>query len=262
VTAVELNANGDTRGRILDAAEALFVEHGFEATSMRTITATAGVNLAAVNYHFGSKEALIQEVFRRRLTWLNRERLRALDAFESEAQGAALKPSQIVEAFFGTALRLAADVQHGGHRFMRLLGRTYTDPARFVRTFLAEEYADVVDRFSVALFRALPDVPREEILWRFHFMLGYGVCAGGHGCAADHGRQGGRGRSPGGRAAIDVFSVGRVARAAARDGQQERGSGESSGAAQHAPQSGVIPPGRRRRCRRRCDGVGTDAVHK
>jgi AcrR family transcriptional regulator len=172
VTAVELNANGDTRGRILDAAEALFVEHGFEATSMRTITATAGVNLAAVNYHFGSKEALIQEVFRRRLTWLNRERLRALDAFESEAQGAALKPSQIVEAFFGTALRLAADVQHGGHRFMRLLGRTYTDPARFVRTFLAEEYADVVDRFSVALFRALPDVPREEILWRFHFMLG------------------------------------------------------------------------------------------
>jgi AcrR family transcriptional regulator len=172
VGVMELKANGDTRSRILDAAEALFVAHGFDATSMRMITAAATVNLAAVNYHFGSKETLIQEVFRRRLTWLNRERLRALDEYERQAQGASLKPSQIVDAFFGTALKLAADEKHGGHLFMRLLGRTYTDPAQFVRTFLAEEYADVVDRFSAALFRALPDVPREEILWRFHFMLG------------------------------------------------------------------------------------------
>ena len=172
MVAVEIRTNGDTRERILDAAEALFVEHGFEATSMRMITATAGVNLAAVNYHFGAKEALIQEVFRRRLTWLNRERLRVLDELEREAKGGLVKPSQILEAFFGTALRLAADTEHGGHRFMRLLGRTYTDPAQFVRTFLAEEYAGVVERFSAALFRALPDVPREEILWRFHFMLG------------------------------------------------------------------------------------------
>lgn len=170
--AVELKTSEDTRGRILDAAEALFVDHGFEATSMRMITAEAKANLAAVNYHFGSKEALIQEVFRRRLTWLNRERLRVLDDMERAAGGAPLKPSQIVEAFFGTALRLAGDTRYGGQRFMRLLGRTYTEPAQFVRTFLAEEYADVVDRFSAALFRALPDVPREEILWRFHFMLG------------------------------------------------------------------------------------------
>jgi AcrR family transcriptional regulator len=165
-------ANGDTRERILDAAESLFLDHGFEGTSMRMITAQAEVNLAAANYHFGSKEALIQEVFRRRLYWLNRERLRALEAMEREAGGAPLKPSQIVEAFFGTALRLAADTRHGGMRFMRLLGRTYTDPTQFVRTFLAAEYADVVERFSAALFRALPDVPRDEILWRFHFMLG------------------------------------------------------------------------------------------
>src|SRR5690606_12136445 len=70
----------DTRARILDAAEALFMTHGFEATSMRMITGQAGVNLAAVNYHFGSKDALIQEVFRRRLTELNRDRLAALEA--------------------------------------------------------------------------------------------------------------------------------------------------------------------------------------
>lgn len=170
--AIDSKQNPDTRERILDAAEALFVEHGFEATSMRMITGRAGVNLASVNYHFGSKEALIQDVFRRRLTWLNEERLRALERFEKEAKGAPLKPHQIVEAFFGVSLRMAADTEHGGHTFMRLLGRTYTEPSAFVRQFLADEYAAVVPRFKQALFGSLPDVPPEEILWRFHFMLG------------------------------------------------------------------------------------------
>ena len=166
------SAAPDTRDRILDAAEALFVEHGLEATSMRMITAQAGANLAAVNYHFGSKDALIQEVFRRRLTELNRQRLAALDRVEAAAQGASPKPSQIVEAFFGTSLALAADTEKGGSNFMRLLGRTYTEPNGFVRQFLAEEYAEVLERSLGALYRSLPGVPREEILWRFHFMMG------------------------------------------------------------------------------------------
>ena len=172
MTQAEAKHHLDTRARILDAAEVLFVEHGFEATSMRMITGRARVNLASVNYHFGGKEALIQEVFRRRLTWLNHERLGALERLEQEAQGAPLKPHQIVDAFFGVSLRMAADTEHGGHTFMRLLGRTYTEPAAFVRQFLADEYAAVVPRFKIALFRALPDVPPEDILWRFHFMLG------------------------------------------------------------------------------------------
>ncbi|WP_079434171.1 TetR/AcrR family transcriptional regulator [Zoogloea sp. LCSB751] len=164
--------NGDTRSRILDAAEALFVEQGFDGTSMRGITGRAGANLAAINYHFGSKEQLIQEVFRRRLTELNRIRLARLHELEVEAGEAPIKPSRIVDAFFGTALRMAADVEGGGHTFMRLLGRTYTDPQGFVRKFLAEEYAECVERFLAALYRALPDVDRNEILWRFHFMMG------------------------------------------------------------------------------------------
>ncbi|MFZ5509453.1 MAG: TetR/AcrR family transcriptional regulator [Pseudomonadota bacterium] len=171
-TAAESRQQGDTRERILDAAEELFTLYGFDGTSTRMITSRAGVNLASVNYHFGSKEALIQEVFRRRLTWLNHERLRMLDQLEREADGAPVKPHLIVEAFFGVALRMAADEQHGGHTFMRLLGRTYSEPSEFIRTFLAEEYEAVVERFKAALFKALPDVPRKEILWRFHFMLG------------------------------------------------------------------------------------------
>ncbi|HHV47758.1 MAG TPA: TetR/AcrR family transcriptional regulator [Rhodocyclaceae bacterium] len=166
------NRLSDTRARILDAAERLFMAHGYDGTSMRQITGEAGVNLAAVNYHFGSKEALIQEVFRRRLNWLNEERMRALDELEVTADGQPLKPSQIVDAFFGTMIRMAEDEERGGVIFLRLLGRTLTEPSDFIRAFLAHEYKTVVERYKEALFRSLPDVPKAEIVWRFHFMLG------------------------------------------------------------------------------------------
>lgn len=164
--------NADTRERILDAAERLFMAYGYDGTSMRQITGEAGVNLAAVNYHFGSKEALIQEVFRHRLDWLNEERMRVLDRHEAEAGGQPVKPSLIVDAFFGTLLRMAEDEARGGMTFLRLLGRTLTEPSEFIRAFLAHEYKTVMDRFKEALFRALPEVPKAEIVWRFHFMLG------------------------------------------------------------------------------------------
>ncbi|MBS1191690.1 MAG: TetR/AcrR family transcriptional regulator [Rhodocyclaceae bacterium] len=162
----------DTRERILDTAERLFMAHGYEGTSMRQITSEAAVNLAAVNYHFGSKESLMEEVFRRRLDWLSEERLRALDEMEAQAGDKPLKPSQIVDAFFGTLLRMAEDENRGGMNFLRLLGRTMTEPSEFIRAFLAHRYVHVMDRFKEALFKALPDVPKAEIVWRFHFMLG------------------------------------------------------------------------------------------
>ena len=162
----------DTRERILDAGERLFMAHGYEGTSMRLITSEAAVNLAAVNYHFGSKESLIQEVFRRRLDWLNDERMRVLVEMEEAAAGKPLKPSQIVDGFFGTLLRMADDKERGGVTFLRLLGRTLTEPSEFIRTFLAHEYATVMERYKEAFFKAMPDVPKAEIVWRFHFMLG------------------------------------------------------------------------------------------
>lgn len=165
-------ATADTAERILDAAERLFAEHGFDGTSMRMITGQAGVNLAAVNYHFGSKEALFEAIFHRRLTALNLERLAELDTLEAAAKGKPIKPSLILEGFFGPALSMAADIEGGGHTFMNLLGRTYTEPAQFIRQFMAEEYAEVMERYLAALYRALPDVPKDEIVWRLHFMMG------------------------------------------------------------------------------------------
>src|SRR5688500_18587911 len=160
----------ETRTRILDAAEELFMQHGFEGTSMRLLTASAGVNLAAVNYHFGSKHALIEAVFRRRLDPMNIARISALDELERENRP--LTPEAIIRAFVAPSLRLMEDAKGGGRNFTRLLGRTYTEPNKSLRALIGQMYAPIMQRYKAALERALPQMPREELVWRMHFMFG------------------------------------------------------------------------------------------
>jgi AcrR family transcriptional regulator len=162
----------ETRTRILDAAEELFMRHGFEATSMRQLTAQAGANLAAVNYHFGSKDALIEAVFRRRLDAMNASRIAELDRLEKDNGGRPLSPPQIIGAFVGVSLRMIEDAKSGGRNFIRLLGRTYTDPQKPIRALIGQLYAPAMERFKAAFERALPQMPRDELIWRMHFMFG------------------------------------------------------------------------------------------
>jgi AcrR family transcriptional regulator len=162
----------ETRTRILDAAEELFMQHGFEATSMRQLTAKAGANLAAVNYHFGSKDALIAAVFQRRLDAMNAARIAELERLEKEAGGRPLSPRQIIGAFIGVSLRMIEDAKSGGRNFIRLLGRTYSDPQKEIRALIGQLYAPAMERFKAAFERALPQMPREELIWRMHFMFG------------------------------------------------------------------------------------------
>src|SRR5512134_1048077 len=162
----------DTKERILDAAEALFMEQGFTATSLRMITTRAGVNLAAVNYHFGSKEELIKAVFTRRLGPLNRERVALLDELEEQAKGKPLPPERVLETFLVAGLRVARDARRGGVLFLRLLGRAFAEPTGQVRQFLPEQYKEVVARYKAALARALPHIPERELVWRLHFIFG------------------------------------------------------------------------------------------
>ncbi|KVE44186.1 TetR/AcrR family transcriptional regulator [Burkholderia sp. BDU5] len=163
--------SGGTKARILDAAEDLFIEHGFEAMSMRQITSRAAVNLAAVNYHFGSKEALIHAMLSRRLDQLNEERLRILDRFDAQL-GAHVTCEHVLGAMFIPALQASRDPQRGGRAFLRLIGRAYTDPSAFVRNFLTAHYATVAGRFFDAFQRALPNLPRAELGWRLHYAIG------------------------------------------------------------------------------------------
>jgi AcrR family transcriptional regulator len=162
----------ETRTRILDVAEELFMQHGFEATSMRLLTSTAGVNLAAVNYHFGSKDALIEALFHRRLDPMNAERVAALDALEQQAGEKPLAPAQIIRAFIGASLRMIEDAKGGGRNFIRLLGRAYTEPAKQIRALIGQLHAPAMERFKAAFARALPEIPSDELVWRMHFMFG------------------------------------------------------------------------------------------
>ena len=160
------SANRDTKIRILDAAESLFAEHGFAATSLRAITRHANVNLAAVHYHFGSKEGLVEAVFSRRLGPLNQERLELLDAVE--ARGGELE--DVLRALIGPALRLSrAD---SNDVVMRLLGRMFSEPSEKFQQIFTEQFREVATRFTAALQAVLPDLPAAEFFWRVHFMIG------------------------------------------------------------------------------------------
>jgi AcrR family transcriptional regulator len=161
----------DTKSRILDAAEQAFAGQGFEA-SLRQIISDAGVNLAAVHYHFGSKEALISAVFARRISGLTRERLGLLEECERVAGNGALELEGVLEAFVGPALRLTTTPEKGGRVFMRLFGRTIAEPSEQLQRMLNEQFGETAVRFGGALKRALPGLPEAVLCWRFQFVVG------------------------------------------------------------------------------------------
>jgi AcrR family transcriptional regulator len=164
--------SADTKTRILDAAEQLFMEHGFEATSLRSLTSAASVNLAAVNYHFGSKEELFQAVLTRRLDPMNAERIELLEKLERDAGTRPMSVEKILSSMLIPALRLARDERRGGKNFLRLLGRAYADPAPFIRHFLSAQYVEMINRYKEAFLKALPHLSRHELTWRLHFVMG------------------------------------------------------------------------------------------
>ena len=156
-----------TKDRILGAAEELFAEQGFAATSLRQVTGLADVNIAAVNYHFGSKENLVNEVFRRRMDQMSRQRLQALEA--AHADGGDLHA--ILAAFVEPALALAQD-RHGGAAFVRVIARAYAESNASLRKFLSEQYGHVLRQFAKAIGQCVPTLGKEELYWRLDFLAG------------------------------------------------------------------------------------------
>ncbi len=161
----------ETRERILDVAERLFAEQGLGQTSLRAITAAAGVNLASVHYHFGSKEALVHAIFERRLKPMNAERLRRLAALKT-TQGERPPLQALIQTFIAPPLELSRDRVTGGEHFVRLLGRTYTEPTETLQAHVRNLYDEVSEQFREAFRAALPELPRDELYWRLHFMVG------------------------------------------------------------------------------------------
>lgn len=161
----------DTVTRILDTAEVLFAERGFAETSLRNITSKAKVNLAAVNYHFGSKKSLIQAVFARYLDPFTVRFHAALDGLEAQHAGGVIPLEELLETMARSALEVPAE-RHSLKVFMRLLGLAYSQAQGHLRRYIQEEYGGVFSRFTELVRLATPELPDAERFWRLHFMLG------------------------------------------------------------------------------------------
>ena len=159
-----------TKDKILNTAEELFARQGYAGTSLRSIIHRARVNVAAVHYHFRSKEALLDAVILRRAAPVNQERLALLDACERAAGAGPLPLDTVLQALFFPAFRLAVESKRGPV-FVRLMARVHAE-GETLPTILQKNFGVVLDRFIRAFGRALPDVPREQLLLGIHFSIG------------------------------------------------------------------------------------------
>src|SRR3984957_1915392 len=158
-----------TKMLVFAAAERLFAVHGFQKVSVRDITAEAGVNLASVNYHFGSKDALLFEIFRRRMSELNRERARVVHEASDRADG---KPAvrEILRALFEPPLRWSSP-DHDRRISVQFIIRARSEGTEAMREVLRTDVSHL-RRFADALMTARPQMAPEEVYWRLHFSLG------------------------------------------------------------------------------------------
>ena len=160
----------ETKERILDVAERLFADFGYKATSLRDITSEAGVNLASVNYHFGSKDALLAALLDRRFAPVNQRRLELLDELEASTDGAVELPD-LVRAFLSPPFELHPGDTEDRRTLLRLVGRIHseTDDVRAVFITLFEP---IISRFTTAFRHTLPHLDADEVTWRIHFVVG------------------------------------------------------------------------------------------
>lgn len=161
-------AQFSTKDRILSAAEELFAVHGFAGTSLRQVTSVADVNIAAVNYHFGSKENLVNEVFRRRMDEMSAARLAQLARANAEYPG---QLRAVLAAFVEPALAIAGQ-QHNGGAFVRVIARAYAEKNDNLRKFLSDHYGHVLREFARAIAACLPQLSKEQLYWRLDLLAG------------------------------------------------------------------------------------------
>jgi AcrR family transcriptional regulator len=159
-----------TKDKILDAAEFFFADKGFNGTSLREITSKAEVNLAAVNYHFGSKKELIKAVMSRYMNELAPKLEFSLNKLCESRDDISLE--QVFTAFVEPLLWLNVFKENGTSTFLQLLGRGYTDSQGFLRWFLTTQYPNVISNFVSAVKKAYPELSAEEMFWRLHFTMG------------------------------------------------------------------------------------------
>ncbi len=161
----------DTRERLMTTAERLYAEHGIEGMSLRGLTQEAGVNLAAVNYHFGGKLELMIEVFRRHIDPINDERIAMLDAARELSGDAPLTLEEIFDALLVPMARRALTSNAGREAFIKSMGRIHVESRELFRMTFEQFFANTIRRFVEELSRAMPELPTTEIATRLHFSV-------------------------------------------------------------------------------------------
>jgi AcrR family transcriptional regulator len=159
-----------TPERILAVAEAMFAEQSYNAVSLRSITNEARVNIAAIHYHFGSKKELIEQIFNNRCGPMNQERLRLLSA-SRDAEDRPPLLEQVLEAYLRPSLIWPGD-NEGARRFLKLRATLAHEDEELSRDLIGRHFNEVTRTFLAALGELLPDLSRDELYWRFHFLLG------------------------------------------------------------------------------------------
>ncbi|MEG3767824.1 TetR/AcrR family transcriptional regulator [Alteromonas sp. 14N.309.X.WAT.G.H12] len=160
----------ETKSSILNAAETLFAQRGYAQTSMRTITAFADVNLASVNYHFGSKKNLIQQVLKRYFDILMPQFDKVLDEFEIQQGSKGIE--SLMRSLVSPMMTLNQVRPNGTELFVQLLGRGYTETQGHLRRFIMSNYGTTVANLIATIRQCLPHVDEDELSWRMYFALG------------------------------------------------------------------------------------------
>ncbi|MBK1883833.1 TetR family transcriptional regulator [Luteolibacter pohnpeiensis] len=158
--------------RIIDAAEKLFAAKGFDAVSVRDITKEAGANVAAVNYHFGSREGLVSIVVSRYMGPVNEERLRLLDELEAKWEGKVLPIEEVAEAYVRPLVSQVRKSDLSEKLFCKLVGRIFGEQFDCMPPEIERQFVTLIGRYGRAAARSLPHLSVEEVIWRLNLASG------------------------------------------------------------------------------------------
>lgn len=165
------NAADKTRGQIVQAAEKIFAERGFQAMTLRAVTEAAHVNLAAVNYHFGSKTNLMHAVIERRIEPVNAARFQRLDALIAWHSPQPIPLDSIFEALFRPLFEHASTARGNDLAFIQMIGRALTEPANFMRKLHKDFFTELSQRFLTELRRSCPHLSEQQLQLRFYLSI-------------------------------------------------------------------------------------------
>jgi AcrR family transcriptional regulator len=163
----------DTKTRILDEAEKLFAQNGFKNTSISLLARKARVNQAAVNYHFGSKGALVEQVIRRRISPIDRQRMANLQTIKETAilQGHQPAIEDLLQAYIEPAFILT-ETSPGEKWFLVIAGRAFSEPDETIRNVFIRHFEPAFLLLVALMKEALPGLSDAVLRWRLHFVLG------------------------------------------------------------------------------------------